>query len=789
MYRPISRKNFLEICHYQVLEDEKKYKKLWNHISLSVDWNQTYQTIGAKAQALSQYSFLDLYYKKAVENRLSPVLWDTQFQTAVAQADVEDREKDTFYNDILFQVEGGGDFVISTTRPELLPACAAVTAHPEDERYQKLFGRQAITPLFKRRVPILSSTHADPEKGTGILMVCAFGDMEDVHFFRKQKLETLQIIGEQGFLMEIDFNQEPFKSQNPTEAQSYYSHLKGLRVQQARKKMVSLLKEKNYLKGEPKASRHHVKFYEKGDFPLEILPKRQWYIKILEHKKAFLKLADQVQWHPYHAKNRYLQWVEGLNQDWCISRQRAYGVPFPVWYALDEKGQNNYKSLLLPKQNQFLQNQEPIDPIKQTPEGFKEIQREQKKGFTADPDVMDTWATSSLTPFINSDWIFHSKKHKDLFPADLRPQAHEIIRTWAFYTLVKSYFHEKSIPWRHIAVSGWVMAPNKGKMSKSKGNALSPENLIEAYSADAIRYWAGKAGLIQDTVYDENLFKIGKRLSAKIFNAGQFVKLQVENMKNNGEKNIRLGCQDCFQQITQAIDQAWIFSLLKTQKQALDFLENYEQHKALNLIEKQFWLFCNDYLELLKARAYQLRGKKEGLSAVHSLDLSLFLFLKLFAPFLPYVTEEIWQFRYNSEGQSLHQSLYLTKEELENIFKNLKAGWLEQKKCFYQTLFQDLEKNESRSKLQSSKKIWEELDSSFILETAFTLLREVRKSKSSLGKSLAAPVKKIEFNLSSKQNLSLAFYKEDLIKACHIEPKALTVHIEENRSLISKIEL
>ena len=806
-YRSVSRQNFLEACHYQVLEDEKKYKKLWNHISLSVDWNQSYQTIGPKAQALSQYSFLDLYHKKAVENRLSPVLWDTQFQTAVAQADVEDREKNTFYNDILFQVEQGGEFVISTTRPELLPACVAVAAHPDDERYKKWFGSKAITPLFERRVPILASTHADPKKGTGILMICTFGDMEDVHFCQKQKLETLQIIDEHGFLAELDFAKAPFKSKTPSTAQSYYSHLKGLRVQQARKKIVSILKEKGLLKGEPKASRHHVKFYEKGDFPLEILPKRQWYIKILDHKEAFLKLADQVQWHPSPIKNRYEQWVEGLNQDWCISRQRAYGVPFPVWYALDKKGQNNYDSFLLPQKIK-----KAIDPLKQAPEGFKEEQREQAQGFTADLNVMDTWATSSLTPFINSDWILNPKKHQGLFPADLRTQGHEIIRTWAFYTLVKSYFHQKTIPWKHIAISGWVMSPQKKKMSKSKGNSLNPKNLLETYSADAIRYWAAKASLGQDTVYDENLFKIGKRLSTKIFSSSRFVQLQFQDQetqaqetqaqetqeqnqqKEKPQNNNQMGSgyESCFNKITQPIDQAWILSLLETQKEAMTFLEDYQHHKALNLIEKQFWIFCDDYLELIKSRAYKLRESKEGISALHSLDLSLALFLKLFAPFLPYVTEEIWQFCYRAEAKSIHQSLYLTKEELEKSLSRLKENGLSLKSNFYQDKvekFKEKQNQAGENVEDSVKEKWKELNLSFILDTAFSILREVRKSKSSLGKSLATPINKIELNLNLKQRLSLFFYEQDLLKACLIQPESFAIKVKESGLFISQIKL
>ena len=494
-YQSISRKNFLEICNSQVLEDEAKYKQLWNHIALSVDWNQSYRTIGPYSQILAQLSFLDLYKKNLVESRFSPVLWDTQFQTAVAQADLEDREQKGFYYDIDFQLENGTKFTISTTRPELLPSCVAVSAHPEDQRYKKFFGKTAISPLFYRPIPILPSTHADPKKGTGMLMICTFGDMEDVAFCKKHKLPILQIIDDEGFFMGISFNKQPFKSLQIKEASSHYKHLKNLRVKQARKKIVEILKERQKLKSQPKECLQYVKFYEKGDFPLEILPKRQWYIKILDHKESLLHQGEKIQWRPSSMRKRYEQWVEGLNQDWCISRQRQYGIPFPVWYKMDDQGQPVYEQPIMPEIKDFLAEKParfdpfkssdtfiknlasqniPIDPLKQSPKGLKKEQRDIAGGWTADPYVMDTWATSSLSPYINSGWLLNLEKHKKLFPADLRPQAHEIIRTWAFYTIAKSYFHEKTIPWKNIAISGWVITTTKKKMSKSKGNALEP---------------------------------------------------------------------------------------------------------------------------------------------------------------------------------------------------------------------------------------------------------------------------------------------------------------------------
>ncbi|MDE0092533.1 MAG: class I tRNA ligase family protein, partial [Oligoflexia bacterium] len=415
---------------------------------------------------------------------------------------------------------------------------------------------------------------------------------------------------------------------------------------------MEILKQTRYLEGEPKPSVHHVKFYEKGDFPLEILPKRQWYVKILNHKEELLQKADQIQWHPASMKKRYEQWVEGLNQDWCISRQRVYGVPFPVWYKRDGKDKIHYDQVLLPQGIK-----QAVDPLKQTPPQFVEEQRDKPEGFTADSDVMDTWATSSLTPFINSHWIFDKKKHQHFFPADLRPQAHEIIRTWAFYSIVKAHFHEKTIPWKNIAISGWVITPDRIKMSKSKGNALTPENLMKTYSADAVRYWAAKASLGQDTIYDENLFKTGQRLVTKIFNASQFVKMQLEGKSWKG-------FQPCCEKITQRLDKAWLKSLIDVQIQALDSLSRYKHKKALEAIEKHFWLFCDNYLELIKARVYQLKGKEEGVSGQESLSASLYFFLQLLAPYLPYVSEEIWQSQYSFDRSSVHQSLYLKRDYL-----------------------------------------------------------------------------------------------------------------------------
>ena len=765
IYKAVSRQNFLEVCEQQVLEDEVKYRELWNHIALSVDWNQTYKTISPYAQSLAQRSFIDLYRKNLAENRLSPALWDTQFQTAVAQADVEDRQRQIFYNDIAFSLQEGEEFIISTTRPELLPACVAVSAHPDDDRYKKLFGKYAVTPLFKRKVPILASAHAKPEKGTGILMICTFGDMEDVAFCKKQNLPVLQVIDEKGFFADLDFTSGLFKSEDPQSAQKYYSELKGLRVQQARKKIVEILKQTKYLVREPKPSLQNVKFYEKGDFPLEILPKRQWYVKILDHKEELLKKAHQIQWHPAGMKKRYEQWVEGLNQDWCVSRQRVYGAPFPVWYQRDAEGKIHYNQALLPQDIK-----QALDPLKQTPPQFTEDQRDQPNGFTADSDVMDTWATSSLTPFINSRWIFDKARHARFFPADLRPQAHEIIRTWAFYSIVKAHFHEGKIPWKNIAISGWVVTPDKMKMSKSKGNALAPENLIKTYSADAVRYWAGKASLGQDTIYDENLFKTGKRLVTKIFNASQFVQMQLEG------KNWQ-GFSSCCEGITQTIDKAWMKSLIDIQIQALDNLSQYQHKKALEIIEKHFWLFCDNYLELVKARVYRLKGKEEGVSGQESLAGSLYFFLKLLAPYLPYVSEEIWQNQYSSNGSSLHQSLYFERDFLIQLSDKFAGpSFAEDQKVKAETDLPSSSpamRTHSVAEKQAGSKV--KLNRDSLLENAFFILEEMRNQKSNLGKSLASPLSELKIIANPQQLSGFDFYKEDIARAGHVNIKNIVL--------------
>lgn len=653
-FEAVSRANFLEACKTQTHKDEVKYEDLWRELGLSIDWNEQYATIDDHCRSVSQLSFLDLVEKGRVESRESPTMWDTGFQTAVAQAEVEDRPQQGAYHDIRFAVEGGGELVISTTRPELLAACVAVVAHPEDERFKNLFGKFAITPLFHVRVPIMPATHADPEKGTGILMVCTFGDAHDVEFWKQKKLPLRQILGREGKMLPAEFGTSGiFVSENPETANAHYAKISGLFVKPARKAVVELLKETKALIGDPKPTEQAVKFYEKGDHPLEFVPTRQWFVKILDCKDELLAQGKKVNWHPEHMFKRYEQWVQGLNQDWCISRQRFFGVPFPVWYKLDAQGEPDFANPIFAKKEKL-----PVDPLAEAPEGFDEKQRNQPNGFMGDPDVMDTWATSSVSPQISSHWGKDAKRHEKLFPADIRPQAHEIIRTWAFYTITKAWMHEEKIPWKDVVISGWVVTPDRKKLSKSKGGNVTPEGLLTTYPADALRYWSGRAKLGQDTIFEEKIFDIGSRLVTKLFNASKFVVLQL-----NAAKEAKIVWQNS--DITEALDLSWVGKIQALIEFADESFAKFDYAPVLARAEETFWEFCDHYIELVKSRAYSQRDNAKGKSAFATLDLTLRTLLKIFAPFLPYVTEEVWSWGFGET--SIHLDKWPKVQDLQGL--------------------------------------------------------------------------------------------------------------------------
>ena len=660
----VSRRNFIEACGIVTAEDEAAFEDLWRSLGLSIDWDLQYATIDEHCRKISQASFLEMVEKGYAYSIEAPTMWDVDFQTAVAQAEVEDRSRPGHFHDIRFQVEGGGDFIITTTRPELLPACIAVVAHPDDTRYQELFGKNAITPLFGARVPIMASEHADPEKGSGILMVCTFGDAADVEFWKKSRLPIKQIIGRAGTLLPVEFGQGDFNSETPEKAQQNYQELVGLGVAKAKKRVVELLAAERLADGssplvsEPRPLEHPVKFYEKGDRPLEFVTTRQWFVRLLEHRDALKAQGQKITWHPAHMQTRYQNWVEGLNQDWCISRQRYFGVPFPVWYPTDAQGEADFNSPIFADASAL-----PVDPMSAVPAGYTEEQRGKANGFVADPDVMDTWATSSLTPQIISHWGLDGKRHENLFPMDIRPQSHEIIRTWAFYTIVKAWIHSGEIPWNHVVISGWILDPDRKKMSKSVGNVITPGHLLQEHSADGVRYWASRARLGADTAFDEGVMKVGKRLCTKLFNASRFVISQLERV----DADISAYGPE---QVTTEVDRDLFARLKKTVAAAEKAFEKFDYAAALEATEKEFWAFCDDYLELVKRRSYGEEDNEDRRSALATLALSLKMFLRLFAPFLPFMTEEIWSWRFaasEDKAGSVHVAAFPTPQEYAAI--------------------------------------------------------------------------------------------------------------------------
>jgi valyl-tRNA synthetase len=618
----ISRPNFIELCHRLTAEDEAAFEDLFRRLALSIDWSFTYTTIGEHARAASQLAFLRLLERGLAYTAEAPTMWDVDLQTAVAQAEIEDRDKEGRYHRIAFAREDGGPAIeIETSRPELLPACVALVAHPTDERYLGLFGTDVVTPLFRVPVPVLAHELADPEKGTGIAMICTFGDVTDVTWWKELDLPTRVVIGKDGTIRPQAFGGPGWESSDPDVADAAMGELAGLTVARARRRVVELLRDEGSLMAEPEVIRHPVKFYERGERPLEVITSRQWFVKTLDFREQLLARGAALRWHPPFMRARFDSWVEGLNADWAVSRQRFFGVPFPLWYRLDEAGEPDHGQPILADPARL-----PIDPQTDVPEGYTEDQRGEPGGFTGDPDIMDTWATSSLTPQIAGGWERDEDLFERVFPMDLRPQSHEIIRTWLFYTVLRGELEHGELPWSDTTISGWILDPDRKKMSKSKGNALTPMGLLEQHGADAVRYWAASARLGVDTAFDEQQMKVGRRLAIKLLNASRFV-LTME--AEPGE-------------VTDPLDRSMLATLEGIVAVATEAFEGYEHAKALAATERCFWNFTDDYLELVKHRAYGGAGPEAAGSAIAALRAALATFLRLFAPFLPYVTEEVW---------------------------------------------------------------------------------------------------------------------------------------------------
>ncbi|MFN8020866.1 MAG: valine--tRNA ligase [Acidimicrobiales bacterium] len=645
---PVSRPNFVELCREITHLDEQAFEALFRRLGLSVDWSLLYTTIGDRARAVSQRAFLRNLARGEAYQQDAPTLYDIDERTAVAQAEMEDRDVPGAYHQLAFhrtnaQEGDDADLIIDTTRPELLPSCVAMVAHPDDARYQPLFGTTVRTPLFGVEVPVLAHHLADPEKGTGIAMICTFGDVTDVTWWRELNLPSRALIGFDGRFA----GDTPEWITDPA-GQEAYAQLAGLAPKQAQKKIVELLQASGEMLGDPRPISHPVKFYERGTRPLEIVATRQWYIRNggrdTDLREALVARGSELVWHPSYMQHRYDNWVGGLNGDWLISRQRYFGVPIPVWYGVDADGNPDYDTLLIPREDQL-----PIDPSTDVPEGYTADQRGVPGGFIGDPDVMDTWATSSLTPQIAGDWGDTEGEglFDRVFPMDVRPQAHDIIRTWLFATMVRSHHEHGTPPWRHTALSGWILDPDRKKMSKSKGNTVTPMHLLEQYGTDAVRYWAacGRPGV--DTAFDEGQMKIGRKLALKLLNVSKFV--------------LGFGEPDAGAEVTTSIDQAMLGRLSATLDDATSAFEGFDYARALERTEGFFWWFCDDYVELVKARAYGTQDEAGAQSARAALRLALSAITRAFAPFLPFVTDEVW--RWWNVG-SVHATTWPAADEL-----------------------------------------------------------------------------------------------------------------------------
>lgn len=678
--------SFVKKCREVVFEAEKEFEILFNSIALSVDWDQKYQTISPESQKISQASFVDLYRKGLVEKKFEPVFWDISDRTALAQADLIDKEVEGVMNEIEFSIEDSDEkIIIMTTRPELLPACVAVMVHPEDQRYKKFHGQNAITPLFGVKVQIIADDLVQLDKGTGAVMCCTFGDETDIRWWKKHNLPLRVIIGQDGKMSELFAAPKPADNLNPDNIlffgfdgslnrneclsledfdETYKRLVEKRKIKETKDAIIEDLRLKNLLLKQENIKRA-VKCAERSGVPIEVRVVPQWFIKILDKKELLKNKAAECNWFPEYMKVRIDQWIDGLQWDWCISRQRFFGVAFPVWYS---KRAGEEGKILVAEIDQL-----PCDPNVDLPRGYS------REEVIAETDIMDTWATSSISPQLSSKGIsseisFDKQRHEKLFPADLRPQAHEIIRTWAFYTIVKSALHQNSIPWKNLMISGWCLAADKTKMSKSKGNVVTPTSLIEEKGSDIVRYWASTSHLGADTAYSEEVFKIGQKLITKFFNAAKFASMNFALLQDDAKVN-------------EASD-LWILSRLQqVVERATKEFESFEYARAREAIEEFFWRdFCDNYLEICKVRSYGIAAEKvAGLelsdqqkaeisakqqSAILTLRICLNTLLKLFAPFIPHICDEIY-------------SVFFADEFAKNNSVNARGNWPQVNSKFY----------------------------------------------------------------------------------------------------------
>ncbi|MFA5071642.1 MAG: valine--tRNA ligase [Candidatus Pacearchaeota archaeon] len=609
--KEMPRTEFIKICNDFIKKELPAFIQDWKNVGISCDWDLKYSTIDDDSRRISQWSFLDLHKKGRMYRKDAPAMWCPECRTGVAQVEVEDKEIDSFFNDIIFKI-GKEDLKIATTRPELLPACVAIFYHPDDKRYKKYLGKKAKVPLFNFEVPIMEDKRVDMNKGTGIVMCCTFGDQTDMEWQKAYNLPIKLAIVEDGKMSSIS---------------GKYSSMK---IKEARKEIIQDLKNVGLLiKQIP--IKHFVNVHERCGTEIEFVKSKQWFVKYLDLKNDLLKWGNELNWFPDFMKHRYENWVKGLQWDWLISNQRYFGIPFPVWYC-EKCGE-----VILANEKQL-----PVDPLKDKPPVAKCPKCNSEK-IIPETDVFNTWFTSSMTPQIVNNLIKDEKVQKKLFPMSLRPQAHEIISFWLFNTLLKSRLHFGKNPWKDAVISGYVTMKGE-KMAKSKGNVILPQEVIEKYGADALRYWAASAKLGDDFDYQEKDLVTGKKLVTKLLNASRFIFMNLEDYDGKKPKNL------------EPLDKLFLDKLNILVKNSTEYFEKYEYSRVKNDVDNFFWKdFCDNYLELVKKRIYQETGNKK-LSAQYTLYNSLFVILKLFAPIVPFITEKIYQdnFKKKEKIKSIH---------------------------------------------------------------------------------------------------------------------------------------
>ncbi|HYO86210.1 MAG TPA: valine--tRNA ligase [Dermatophilaceae bacterium] len=666
--QPISRRNFIELCEELTVEDERAFEALWRRLGLSVDWEISYRTIDDHCRAVSQRAFLHNVEAGQAYQSEAPGLWDVTFQTAVAQAELEARDYPGHYYRVCFHRSDlapgpdGGQVYIETTRPELLPACVALIAHPDDQRYQSLFGSTVTSPVFGVELPVLAHPAAEMDKGAGIAMCCTFGDLTDVQWWRELQLPTRSLITRTGRLRQ----ETPDWLTEPGSRRLYAQRLAGATAFGARTAVVEALRDSGDLDGEPAPTRRKTNFYERGEKPLEIVTSRQWYVRNGGRdaglREDLLARGRELAFHPDFMRVRYENWVGGLNGDWLISRQRFFGVAIPLWYPIGPDGTVRYDAPIRPAPDQL-----PIDPTSDVPTGHRADLRDQPGGFTGDADIMDTWATSSLTPQLTTGWGTDPELFAHIFPMDLRPQGQDIIRTWLFATVVRAHHEHGSLPWRHAAISGWILDPDRKKMSKSKGNATTPEDLLRQYGSDAVRYWACSARLGTDAAFDIGQMKVGRRLAIKVLNASKFaLGFGTIDDPTSAAPVARAVTRAVSEAVTEPLDRAMLAALARVVQRATRGFDGYDHTRALEDTETFFWTFCDDYIELVKDRAHgsgEAQMTPQTQSARAALRIALDALLRLLAPFLPFATEEVWSWW--REG-SVHRTEWPTADSLDD---------------------------------------------------------------------------------------------------------------------------